>query len=272
MRAVDAGFAQAAEAARRGGDELRALLAEAALARAPRCSATAPRALARWGARLNAASAPRAIPALAAWIHDFLALTANQAADFSAAASHFMRCHEAALQSGQLRAAITRRRQHRRKLHHAGRPPDRARMEPGRARTGAPCRLAAQRGRLPDAKRRHAAPPRPARRRAATCSTQALATLKPLENARSYAIALQYLGDLSLDRGDFDAALDAFRRIEARADALGQADFHSAARRGQAHALSHLGRAAGSARSGHQRGRAWRPNRRTRTTTSPRCA
>jgi hypothetical protein len=67
---------------------------------------------------------------------------------------------------------------------------------------------------------------------------EALAILAPLKNARSYAIALQYLGDLSLDQRDFRGALDAFRQARSRADALDQADFRSIARRGQAHALS----------------------------------
>jgi tetratricopeptide (TPR) repeat protein len=44
-------------------------------------------------------------------------------------------------------------------------------------------------------------------------------------------------GDLSLDKGDYTAALDAFRKLQARGEALQHADFQSIARRGQAHAL-----------------------------------
>jgi diguanylate cyclase (GGDEF)-like protein len=71
---------------------------------------------------------------------------------------------------------------------------------------------------------------------------EALTTLAPLSRSRAYAIALEYQGDLALDGGDFGAALESFARLEERGEALGQADFQSGARRGQAHALSNLNR------------------------------
>jgi signal transduction histidine kinase len=239
-RAVDAAFSQAAEAARRGGDELRALLAEAALARSA-VQRDRGAALARWGERLSADSA-RLHPALATWIYDFLALTANQAADFSAAAGHFVRCYEAALQSGQLRAAIRAAANIGENFtmlgdHQTALAWTQTALELARP-AGWPLSVGACLMQSADTLRRLGQLDA-----ARDMLEQALATLKPMENARSYAIALQYLGDLSLDRGEFGAALDAFRRTEARADALGHADFHSAARRGQAHALSQLGRA-----------------------------
>jgi diguanylate cyclase (GGDEF)-like protein len=55
-------------------------------------------------------------------------------------------------------------------------------------------------------------------------------------------MALEYQGDLSLDLGDHEAALASFRELERRGHALAQSDFHSCARRGQAHALAGLGR------------------------------
>jgi tetratricopeptide (TPR) repeat protein len=63
-----------------------------------------------------------------------------------------------------------------------------------------------------------------------------------MAGARAYATALHYLGDLSLDKGDYTAALDAFRKLQARGEALQHADFQSIARRGQAHALCFLDR------------------------------
>ena len=66
--------------------------------------------------------------------------------------------------------------------------------------------------------------------------------LTPLPAGRSYASALHFLGDLSLDRADYAAALDAFSGLEQRAAALRQVDLHSIARRGQAHALCFLNR------------------------------
>jgi signal transduction histidine kinase len=238
--AVDAGFEQAAEAARRGGDELRVLLAEAALARSA-VQRDRAAALARWGARLDGAGARRH-PALAAWVNDFLALTANQAADFSAAASHFICCYEAALESGQLRAAITAAANIGENFtmlgdHHTALDWIQAALALARP-AGWPLSLGACLMQGADSLRRLGQLDA-----AQEMLDQALAILKPMENARSYAIALQYRADLSLDRGDYGAALDGFLRIEARAEALGHSDFRSAARRGQAHALSHLGRA-----------------------------
>jgi signal transduction histidine kinase len=238
--ALDARFSQAAEAARRGGDELRALLAEAAHARTA-LQRDRGAALARWGDRLTADSARRH-PALAAWIHDFLALIASQGADFSSAAHHFMRCHEAALQSGQLRAAITAAANIGDNFallgeHHTALEWNQGALELARP-AGWPLSLGTCLMQGGDTLRRLGQ-----LGAARDMLEQALSVLKPLENSRVYAIALQYFGDLSLERGEYDAALDAFRKVEARADALGQSNFHSAARRGQAHALSHLGRA-----------------------------
>jgi signal transduction histidine kinase/tetratricopeptide (TPR) repeat protein len=237
--AIEAGFALAAEAARRGGDELRALVAEAALARSA-VQRDRAAALARFALHLDAGSAQRH-PALATWVDDFLALSANQDADFSAAASHFIRCYQAALQSGQLSAAIRAATNIGENFSMLG--DHQAALEwidsaLALARpAGWPLGLGACLMQSADTLRRLGQLDA-----ARDMLEQALAVLAPLENARSYAIALQYLGELSLDRGDYGAALDAFARIEARADALGHADFHSAARRGQAHALSQLGR------------------------------
>jgi signal transduction histidine kinase len=238
--AVDASFAQASAAARRGGDDLRAALAEAALARSAVQRASAA-ALARWRSELAADSANQH-PALAAWVNDFLALAANQAADFSPAADHFMRCYEAALQSGQMRVAITAAANIGENFtmlgdHQTALEWIQTALELARP-AGWPFSLGACLMQSGDSLRRLGQLDA-----AQEVLAQALTTLKPFENARSYAIALQYLGDLSLDLGDFDAALDAFERVQARADALGQSNFHSAARRGQAHALSQLGRA-----------------------------
>jgi diguanylate cyclase (GGDEF)-like protein len=71
---------------------------------------------------------------------------------------------------------------------------------------------------------------------------EALVTLAPLPQARAYAVALEYHGDLALDSADYQSALDSFHKLEQRGDALGQSDFQSGARRGQAHALSSLNR------------------------------
>jgi signal transduction histidine kinase len=238
--ASDLAFASAAEQADRGGDELRTLLAEAAIARwaVLRDRNTA---VARWGGKFNSESA-QAHPALATWINDFLALAASQAGDFGAAAGYYIRCYETALETGQLRAAITAATNIGEDFtllgdHHSALEWMQCALELARP-TGWPRSVGACLMHTADTLRR-LGQLEPAH----DMLQEALEILKPLANARSYAIALQYLGDLSLDQGDVEAALDAFTRLEARADALDHSDFHSIARRGQAHALSQLGRA-----------------------------
>ncbi|WP_323166727.1 tetratricopeptide repeat protein, partial [Pseudomonas bubulae] len=54
---------------------------------------------------------------------------------------------------------------------------------------------------------------------------EALQVMQPLVAARSYAHALQYMGDLALDRKEPAVALENFQRLEQRADALQQTDF-----------------------------------------------
>ena len=239
--ASDSAFAAAARHAELAGDALRNTLAEAAIARwavlRERNSAVA-----RWGARFNADTAGKH-PALATWVNDFLALAASQAGDLGAAAGHYIGCYQAALETGQLRAAITAATNIGEDFtllgdHHSALEWMQCALDLARP-TGWPRSVGACLMHTADTLRRLC------RLEAAHAMLQeALVILKPLQNARSYAIALQYLGDLSLDQGQFDAALDAFTRLETRAEALGQADFHSIARRGQAHALSQLGRGA----------------------------
>ncbi|MES2016139.1 MAG: ATP-binding protein [Pseudomonadota bacterium] len=237
----DGAFAAAAEAAALAGDHHRNMLAEAAIARwavlRDRNSAVA-----RWGGQFNSDTA-HAHPALASWINDFLALAASQAGDFGSAAGYYIRCYETALETGQLRAAIIAATNIGEDFtllgdHHSALEWMQCALELARP-TGWPRSVGACLMHTADTLRRLGQLDS-----AHDMLQEALAILKPLANARSYAIALQYLGDLSLDQGDFDAALDAFTRLEARADALDHADFHSIARRGQAHALSQMGRGA----------------------------
>jgi signal transduction histidine kinase len=238
--ASDLAFMRAAEAAERGADLLRRQLAEAAIARwAVLRDRNA--AVARWGGQFNADSA-QAHPALATWINDFLALAASEAGDFGAAAGYYIRCFETALETGQLRAAMTAATNIGEDFtllgdHHSALEWMQCALELARP-TGWPRSVGACLMHTADTLRRLSQLDA-----AHDMLQESLAILKPLANARSYAIALQYLGDLSLDKGDFNAALDAFTRLEVRANALDQADFHSIARRGQAHALSQLGRA-----------------------------
>lgn len=229
----------AAEQARSAGDAMRASLADAASARWA-VLRDAPAAQARWGQRfqLDASGLQPPTP-LAAWIHDFHGMLAYRSRDLGRAAGHYMQTYEAALESGQLRTAITAAvnigdcfgslNDHESALEWMQCALDLA-GPTGWPRSIGGCQTHTAEtmrrlGRLEDAE---------------ALLQQALQTLTPVAGARSYANALFYLGELSLDKGDYDMALDAFSRLAQRAEALGQADFRCLAQRGSAHALSYL--------------------------------
>ncbi|MGZ5830155.1 MAG: ATP-binding protein [Telluria sp.] len=234
-------FAAAAVAARAAGDAVRAAIADAGAARwavlRDRSSAVA-----QWQDRLDHRLAETQ-PALAVWVHDYHALAASEAADFGSAAEHFLQCYEAALETGQLRAAIIAATNIGEDFsmlndHHAALEWMQCALDLARP-TGWPRSVGACLMHTADTLRRLGQLDA-----AHELLQEALVMLQPLANARSYAIALQYLGDLSLDQRDYLGALNAFRRLEERAAALDQSDFRSVARRGQAHALSELDRPA----------------------------
>ncbi|MFT5644124.1 MAG: signal transduction histidine kinase/tetratricopeptide (TPR) repeat protein [Janthinobacterium sp.] len=235
----DAELALAADNARSANDDVRVSVAEAALAR------WAVRhdwhdATTRWG---NHFDIQQMAPAAAAWVNDFLGLAASASSNFGAAAACFIHCYEAALETGQLRVAITAAINlggdfTKLNDHHSALEWMQCALDLARP-TGWPRSIGACLMHTADTMRRLG------RLDAAEEMLQeALLIMAPLAGARSYAIALQFLGDLALDKGDYAAALDAFVHLIERASALNQADFHSTARRGQAHALSRLNRPA----------------------------
>src|SRR5450830_1352574 len=241
--ACDAHLQATGIAARSAGDAMRADLADAATARWA-VLRDAQAAQARWGERFPAQAAhgsePLAAP-LAAWMHDFHGLQARNSRDLGRAAGHYMQSYEAALESGQLRAAITAAanigdcfanlNDHQSALEWMQCALDLARPT-GWPRSIGGCQTHTAEtmrklGRLDAAEE---------------LLREALILLAPMSGARSYANALFYLGELSLDKGDYDTALDAFSQLAVRAEALGQADFRCLAQRGSAHALSYLDR------------------------------
>jgi tetratricopeptide (TPR) repeat protein len=234
----DAELAAAAECARLAGDTEREAIADAASARwhvlRDLHSATA-----RWGKRFDLAE--EVSTAVDCWINDFLGMAASQASDFGNAAGFYIRSYEAALETGQIRSAITSATNIAEKfanlndLHSALEWMQRA-MELARP-TSWPRSIGSVLMHTADFVRRLG------RLDAAQeMLHEALGILAPVANARSYAIALQFLGDLCLSKDDYAGALDSFQRLAVRADALQQADFTSVARRGQAHALCYLDR------------------------------
>ena len=237
----DAELLAAAEQARSAGDAARASLADAATARWA-VLRDAPAAQARWGARFHSDSTGGQLAApLATWVHDFHGLLAHSSRDLGTAAGHYMQSYEAALESGQLRGAITAAinigdcfaslNDHESALEWMQCALDLARP------TGWPRSIGACLTHTAETMRKLG--------RLAVAEEmlrEALHILAPVAGARTFANALFHLGELSLDKGDYDTALDAFSRLAQRAEALGQADFRSMAQRGSAHALSYLDR------------------------------
>ena len=226
---------QASEA----GDTTRASLADAATARWA-VLRDAPAAQTLWGSRFGTDDKQLPVP-LATWVHDFRGVLAYASHDLGTAVGHYMQAYEAALASGQLRPAITAAinigdcfgnlNDHQSALEWMQCALDLARPTLWPRSIGACQTHTAETmrklGRL-DA--------------AGELLREALQVLAPVSGARSYANALFYLGELSLDMGDYDMALDAFSRLAQRAEALDQADFRCKAQRGSAHALSYLDR------------------------------
>ena len=237
--AGDAELAAAAEAARRAGDPVRIDVFDAAAALfAVFCDLHS--AQARWGGRFDPAGATQHL-AVSGWIHDYQGTTAFQASDFGRAVSVLMHAFDAACGTGQVRRAIniatnigngfTSLNAHDAALEWMQRGLDLARP------TGWPMSIGL--GLMQTAETLRQLGQRAA---AQELLNEALATLASLSGSRAYAIALEYQGDLALDGGDYERALESFAHLEERGEALHQADFQSGARRGQAHALSQLGR------------------------------
>jgi diguanylate cyclase (GGDEF)-like protein len=236
----DLALAAAADAARQAGDSVRLDVSDAAAALFAvfRDLHTAD---ARWGQRFDA-NADDLHPAARGWIADYAGTTAFQASDFGRAISLLMVSFEVAQATGQVRRSIniatnigngfTSLNAHHTALEWMQRALDLARP------TGWPMSVGLGLMQTAETLRQLGR-----RQAAADLLREALTTMAPLAGSRAYAIALEYQGDLALDDGDYAAALESFARLEVRGEALGQSDFQSGARRGQAHALSHLNRA-----------------------------
>ncbi|MRW88293.1 diguanylate cyclase, partial [Pseudoduganella sp. FT26W] len=194
----------------------------------------------RWQGRFGA-DLDGAAPIAAGWISDFFGTCAFQRSEYGRAIGHLMLSFETALATGQIRRAIivatnigngfTSLNAHEAALDWMQRGLDLARP------TGWPLSIGMCLMQTAETLRQLGQ-----RDAAQSLLREALSTLAPLSGSRAYAVALEYQGDLALDLGNHVAALESFTRLAARGDALRQNDFQSSARRGQAHALSHLAR------------------------------
>ena len=237
--AGDRWLAQAGAAARAGGDQVRVDVIDAA---AGICAAFGDwqAAQRQWDGRFDAD--PGGLPPIAAgWVSDYFGTCAFQRSEYGRAIGHLMLSFEMALATGQVRRAIiiatnigngfTSLNAHEAALEWMQRGLDLARP------AGWPLSIGMCLMQTAETLRQLGQ-----REAAQTLLREALAVLAPLSGSRAYAVALEYQGDLALDLGNHAAALDSFTRLAARGDALAQNDFQSSARRGQAHALSHLDR------------------------------
>jgi diguanylate cyclase (GGDEF)-like protein len=235
----DTSLKQAEASARTAGDQLRADVARAARARFSIFS-DLQGAKAGWDVRLSE-QIDNLHPGLSAWVSDFLGLVAFQSSEFGTAVKHFLRTHKEAQATGQIVRAITASTNVGNSFTNlndidSALEWNQRGLEMARA-TGWPASIGGclmqtaetlrQLGRLEAAEQ---------------LLREALDTVAPLPGSRDYAIATEYLGDVMLDRGDYATALDTFRHLGQRAQALDHTEFQVASLRGQAHALLHLGR------------------------------
>lgn len=235
----DAQFEASATMAERAQDTLRAKVAEAALARwavlrNPQAAKD------RWNAGFLA-DTEKLHPAVLSWREDFFGMLTHFTGNIGLSVTHTMQAHDLALTTGQIRAAIIcatnisedfdRLNDHQLALEWTQRALDLARPTNWPRSIGA-CLMHMGEN------QRHIGNLDAAQE----ILCEAIEVLRPVANSRPYAIALQYQGNLALDRSDYAVALDAFLHLEKKAQELQQNDFYIDAQRGQAHALSYLGK------------------------------
>lgn len=236
---ADSELAQALHDAQSAGDGERAQV-YAAVAALFDVFRDLPSATERWGACWNLV--PEGLPpAVTGWLDDCGGIAAFQASDYALAIRRLMRAYDVARASGQVRRSIniatnignafTCLNAHDAALEWMQRGLDLARP------TGWPMCIGLALMQTAETLRQLGQ-----QEAALELLQEAQATLSALYGSRAYAITLEYKGDLALDRGDYADALETFRQLEERGEALRQADFQSGARRGEAHALSMLNR------------------------------
>ncbi len=174
------------------------------------------------------------------WVEDFLGYAAKLNSDYVESVRHLSSAYALALASGQLRRAMiaalnigdsfNQLNEYHTALEWAHRGLNLARQSAWPSSIGGALMITGET--LRRLQRFDAA---------GDMLNKALALMAPNVAARSYALVLQYLGEVELDRQQYASALDKFRLLEQRALALAQGDLLSIALRGQAHALLQLG-------------------------------
>ncbi|MBL8516104.1 MAG: GGDEF domain-containing protein [Betaproteobacteria bacterium] len=229
---------QAMDAAAAQRDPVRSTLAQAAQATgaAFRDLATAKQ---QWAPRF-AQGTDGMHPAAACWVESFLALTADLECDHARAILHWSKAYDLALGCGQIRRAVIAAantgdsfnylNDYHAALEWVQRGLDLPSAAAWPGAMGVALLQTAETLRLME---RHDA--------AADMLHEAQALLAPMTASRSYALTLQYLGDLEFDRRHYASSLETFRQYEQRAIALDQTDLLADALCGQSKAYLELG-------------------------------
>jgi tetratricopeptide (TPR) repeat protein len=192
----------------------------------------------RWGAQFAAGSAGMH-PAAAFWVDDFCGLMAAQNSDFVESIRITNKAFTHALDSGQLRAAIivasnigddfNHLNEYNSALEWMQRALDLARQCGWPNMIGNALKETAETMR----RLRHYDT-------AHDLLREAVVLLESMAGSRSYLMALQYLGEVELDRRQYQSALDTFEALEQRGISFGHSDLMSRALCGKARALFQL--------------------------------
>lgn len=238
MSGVESHIELAIASARRANDPAREIVALSFLANQIAIR-DLPLALARWGPQFS----PETVagdPVFASCTNEFLMYTSSMTGDFGASAAYGIQVYEFALEVGRVRRAISvaanvgdafnSLNDHQAALQWMQISHDLAKQ------TGWPSSIGTSLTQMAETFRRMGHLDA-----AKEMLQDAIPVLAPIIGSRTYLLALRYLGDLSLDRGEYAAALNCFRELQTLADQANQIHFRIGARRGLAHALSLLG-------------------------------
>ena len=237
---ADAALRAVAAEGQRGEDPVRVTVAQAALATRDvyRDPTVAQHTWADWAAQFARGTAGLH-PAAASWVDGFFAAVASQSSQHVDAIRHHSSSYTQAVATGQIRRAVVvatnlgvefnNLNDHHAALEWMQRGMDLARPHAWPGTMGVALLQTA--GTLRELQRFDAA---------SDLLREAMALMAPLAASRNYAVALRYLGEVELKRGQYTEALAVFQLLEQRATALKTADLLCNALRGQAQALLDL--------------------------------
>ncbi len=217
-------------------DPVRTCIAQAAQARFD-AFRDVNRARERWGTHF--ANRSSLVAAAACWIEDFLGLEAGLSGDAVQAIWHYSKSHPLALASGQLRRAMTLAvnlgarftdlNEHNTALEWQQRALDLARRCGWRGMIGIALKNCADS--LRALKHLDAAQ---------QMLLESLELMSSMQGSRNYAITLEYLAVVELERQEFASALALYEQLQVQAQALQQADQLFESLHGKAKVLNQL--------------------------------